>query len=89
METRKLVVTGKVQGVFYRKHTLEKAIELGISGTVMNRQDRSVEIVATGTAQQLDALIEWCWQGSPKSAVSGVTVTPLAPTHYRNFTIIR
>lgn len=89
METRQFIISGKVQGVFYRKHTLEKAQELGLSGTVQNRQDDTVEIIATGTPAQLDALAIWCWSGSPRSYVTGVAVTSVPLTQYRNFTIVR
>lgn len=75
--THHIFVSGKVQGVFYRKHTALTAHKLGITGWVRNLPDSRVEIMAEGTAEQLSALETWCQQGSPKAAVTGVVVTDL------------
>ncbi|HQV00232.1 MAG: acylphosphatase [Bacteroidia bacterium] len=64
-----LIVTGQVQQVFYRKYTVAKALELGITGYVENRNDGSVHIVANGNADSLTALENWCYTGSPLSKV--------------------
>ncbi|MCB0783112.1 MAG: acylphosphatase, partial [Flavobacteriales bacterium] len=48
MEHRRMVVRGRVQGVWYRKHTREKALELGLRGWVMNQPDGSVLVEAEG-----------------------------------------
>jgi acylphosphatase len=74
LKTVSIFVTGKVQGVWYRKYTVDKATELGITGYVKNRPDNSVYILATGTREQLDALAQWCYTGSPKSNVEHVEV---------------
>jgi len=60
MKTIKIKVEGQVQGVFFRQTTQEKARELGLKGTVKNCDDDSVEIIATGTKEQLDRLVTWC-----------------------------
>jgi acylphosphatase len=75
--------------VFYRQSTREKAIRLGIKGTVRNCEDDSVEIIATGTKEQLDQLIAWCWQGPPRAAVENVTIQELSLQQFNNFSIIR
>lgn len=72
MKTISIKVTGKVQGVWYRKYTVEKSVELGINGYVKNMPDKTVYILATGTQAQLNALVEWCYTGSPKSSVEQV-----------------
>lgn len=74
LKTISIIVSGKVQGVWYRKYTAEKATELGISGFVKNLPDDSVYILATGTDEQLNALVQWCYIGSPKSRVEKVEV---------------
>jgi len=89
MQTVKIIVIGKVQGVFYRQSTREKAIGLGIKGTVRNCDDDSVEIIATGTREQLDKLITWCKQGPPRAKVSDVTIQELSLQSFNNFSIIR
>jgi acylphosphatase len=89
MKTIQIKVEGKVQGVFFRKSTFEKAIELGIKGTVKNCEDNSVEIVATGVKKQLDELINWCWQGPSRAKVINVTTQELSLQTFNNFSIVR
>lgn len=74
LKTVSIIVSGKVQGVWYRKYTLDKAVELKLTGFVKNLPDDTVYILATGTAEQIQQLITWCWMGSPKSKVSNVIV---------------
>ena len=73
-KTVAITVRGKVQGVWFRKYTLDKAQQLQLTGTVRNTPDGDVAIVATGTEDQLADFVEWCWMGSPKSKVTSVTV---------------
>jgi acylphosphatase len=89
MQTIKIKVEGQVQGVFFRQSTQEKAKELGIKGTVKNCDDDSVEIIATGTKEQLDNLVTWCWKGPPKANVINVTTQELSLQPFYNFSIIR
>lgn len=89
MQTIRIKVDGEVQGVFFRQSTQEKASELGIKGTVKNCADDSVEIIATGTREQLDKLIAWCWEGPPRAAVTQVTVQDISLQQFYNFSIIR
>ena len=63
LQTISITVSGKVQGVFYRQSTKEMATSLGITGQVKNLSDGSVYIIATGTKEQLDKLVDWCRQG--------------------------
>ena len=73
----KVIVTGQVQGVWYRAHTHEAAQKRpGISGYVKNRSDGTVEAVFQGSRPDVDVMIEWCWTGSPNSSVTGVNVDP-------------
>jgi len=78
-------VTGKVQGVFYRKFVQTQAQKLGIEGTVQNLDDKSVLIYACGLADKLDDLIDLLYKGSPKSKIEDVVVEPLIQEkNYRN-----
>ncbi|HEX4956854.1 MAG TPA: acylphosphatase [Lacibacter sp.] len=74
LKTISIIISGKVQGVWFRKYTAEKAMELGIKGHVKNLPDDNVYILATGTEEQLQALVQWCYIGSPKSRVEKVQV---------------
>jgi len=70
------LVSGKVQGVFFRACTADKATEIGLTGIVRNLCDGRVEIYAAGSAQQLSVLNDWLYQGSPASEVTGVLCAP-------------
>jgi acylphosphatase len=70
-----LYVHGKVQGVFFRKYTNERASKLGLVGWVRNLPDGRVEVEAEGPDDQLQRLAMWCRDaGSPKSNVTAVDV---------------
>ncbi|WP_020650538.1 acylphosphatase [Solimonas variicoloris] len=65
-------VRGRVQGVFFRQSTRERADALGLSGWVENRPDGSVEGLACGAAPALDALREWLQHGPPRARVDAL-----------------
>lgn len=67
-----LRVVGRVQGVFYRASTLERAEALGLAGWVRNRKDGTVELVAEGPPEALDALHAWCRRGPQWAEVAAV-----------------
>ncbi len=74
MERVHIWVSGKVQGVWYRATTVEKARELGLRGWVRNLPDGRVEIVAEGPRGALEKLIAWCHEGPPLAVVDEVKV---------------
>ena len=69
-----IIVKGKVQGVFFRVSTVEKATALGVRGRVENLADGRVRIEAEGTGESLEKLAEWCGEGSPRATVESVEV---------------
>jgi acylphosphatase len=69
-----LKIHGRVQGVYYRASTVQKAQKLGLTGWVINCPDGSVEAVAEGARQKLDELIAWCRQGPTGARVASVDV---------------
>ncbi len=71
-QTISILVKGKVQGVFYRHSARQKALSLGVTGTVANRVDGSVLLVATAAKETLKELVNWCRQGPPKAVVHSV-----------------
>jgi acylphosphatase len=84
-----IVITGKVQGVYYRASALTKAREIGVNGFVQNCKDGSVYLEAEGTDEQLTALTLWCKSGPPSARVLGCEIEPGEVKHYSEFTIKR
>jgi len=80
-----LRITGKVQGVFFRATTVEKALALDLKGWVRNREDGSVEIHAEGTDADLHTLEEWCKSGPPTAKVESVISKPADEEGYTIF----
>jgi acylphosphatase len=72
---RRCHVSGRVQGVFYRASTRERARALGVTGYARNLPDGRVEVLACGAPSAVEALCSWLWQGSPASQVSAVDVS--------------
>ena len=68
------LVSGRVQGVFYRASAAAEARRLGLAGWARNLPDGRVEVVAAGEADALAALSDWLWKGPPAAAVDGVRV---------------
>ena len=89
MKAYQLKIHGLVQGVFFRKHTLEKAREIGLKGYVKNCKDGTVEVFAEGNEQQLDLLIMWCKIGPAKSRVDNVDIHEQPLKNFTSFSITR
>jgi acylphosphatase len=75
-ETRRYVVSGRVQGVGFRWFVEGEAAQLGITGWVRNRDNGTVEVMATGTREQLNALHARLRQGPRAARVDEVAVSP-------------
>jgi len=73
--TRRLVITGRVQGVGFRAFVYGHATKLGVDGFVRNRVDGSVEALIVGEAQKVEALIALCREGPPASRVAELKVS--------------
>ena len=69
------LVSGRVQGVFYRASTAERARALGVEGWARNLPDGRVEVVAAGAEERVQKLVEWLWEGSPAARVDAVEVS--------------
>ncbi|VVB96751.1 Acylphosphatase [uncultured archaeon] len=69
-------VSGKVQGVFFRSGTKDKADELGLTGWVRNLLDGRVEAVFEGEDGNVEKMVEWCRKGPEYARVRAVEVIP-------------
>ena len=78
MTTQRLRIIGRVQGVGFRYALQGEAQKLGLAGWVRNRSDGSVEALAQGPAQALEALTAWARRGPPGARVSELQITPAA-----------
>ena len=87
MITYRIHVIGRVQGVFFRASTREKATNLELRGWVKNQPDGSVLIEAEGDKDTLDQLIEWCKHGPPLSKVQEVNIESIPVIGYRDFKV--
>ncbi len=85
----KINVSGKVQGVWFRAKTKEKADELGVFGFVQNENDGSVYIEVSGETNTVYKFIQWLQIGSELSDVDQVCIEVNTAKHQRNFLINR
>ncbi len=72
MPTARFIVSGRVQGVFFRSSAREHALELGLTGHAKNLDDGRVEVLASGSIEALAALARWLQQGPPAAEVRQV-----------------
>ncbi|NKI19022.1 acylphosphatase [Spongiibacter sp. KMU-166] len=72
MKSLHLRITGRVQGVWYRRWTATTARKLGVNGWVRNRSDGSVEAVFSGPEDKVDELLARCWQGPENAHVEHI-----------------
>jgi acylphosphatase len=69
-----VVVTGRVQGVFFRAETRDRARSLGLGGWVRNAGDGSVEAVFEGPDERVESMVDWCRRGPAHAEVENVQV---------------
>ena len=81
MQTRHLIITGRVQGVGFRNYITHKARQFHVTGWVRNRLNGSVEAVIQGTPENVAAMVVRAHRGPPKSVVSSVTAGEGAGTY--------
>jgi acylphosphatase len=87
VEARRFVVRGRVQGVGFRWFVEREAAVLGITGWVRNREDGRVEVMATGTREQLSALYRRLQEGPRAARVDEVAVSPAPFLEAKSFGI--
>ena len=85
-----IIVSGRVQGVFFRVFTERRARKLGLKGSVQNLSDGTVGIVAEGSREKLQDLVDWCHSGPPLAKVKDVqTQWEESKNEFSSFTIQR
>ena len=71
----RLMIEGRVQGVWFRDSTRRQAIGLGVCGWAKNRPDGAVEVLAEGPEERVKKLVTWCLKGPPAARVAQVRET--------------
>lgn len=85
----RVIVSGRVQGVFFRAYTKKIAKKWRLSGWVKNRDDGKVEAVFEGPENRVKKMVKWCYQGSPTAEVEDVRATKEEPQDLKEFKIKR
>lgn len=75
VKSLRAIISGRVQGVWFRGWTEREAKKRGLDGWVRNLPDGTVEAVFSGPADAVDAMIEACWRGPPAARVLSVQVS--------------
>jgi acylphosphatase len=83
----KCLVSGRVQGVFFRASTREQALSLGIFGYARNLADGRVEVMACGERRAIDQFRSWLTRGPAAAQVTGVSCEPQDSLGYQSFTV--
>ena len=83
--TRHVIISGRVQGVWFRGWTKQQASSLGLTGWVRNRRDGTVEAIFQGDAADIDAMLNACWQGPPAASVVDIRVADGVLSNFHNF----
>lgn len=77
---RRVLISGVVQGVWFRAYTKEAAQDADVTGWVRNLHDGRVEAVFEGEEENVQQAVDWCYQGSPGSRVKNVVVMDEPPS---------
>ena len=89
MKCLQIIIRGKVQGVWFRVSTRNKAQELGVFGIVKNQSDGSVYVEVEGDESSLKKFVEWCYEGSEFSRVDTVEISEIEMKNFTDFKIMR
>lgn len=86
---QQIIITGNVQGVFFRQTALQKAQEWNIKGWIRNDASGTVTASAEGNEEDVARFVEWCRQGPPMARVDHVIVGDRPLEHFFHFEIRR
>ena len=82
----RVLVSGRVQGVWFREACRQEAVARGVTGWVRNREDGRVEAAVEGPTAAVDAVVAWCRTGPPRARVDAVATSveqPVGETGFR------
>lgn len=79
MICQRSLVSGRVQGVYYRATCVRKAESMGLAGYARNLPDGRVEVLACGVEAAVTEFVAWLWEGSAASKVTAVDTTGVDP----------
>lgn len=82
---RRVIVSGRVQGVFFRDTCRRLAADAGVAGSARNLGDGRLEVVLEGEADPVERLVAWCRSGPPQAVVTGVEVHDEEPVGESGF----
>ena len=89
MKTVQLIISGKVQGVFFRAKAKHVAEKYEIKGWIRNTADQKVEALITGEAENVNEFIKWCKTGPEKARVEEVAVYQKPAIRFESFEVVR
>ena len=84
---KRIIVSGRVQGVFFRDSCRKEANRLGVAGAARNLPDGTVEVIAEGEQEAVEALARWCKEGPSYADVRSVDVTDIGPMGSSRFKV--
>jgi acylphosphatase len=84
---RRVLASGRVQGVWFRESCREQAVAAGVAGSVRNRADGRVEIVLEGAASSVERVVAWCREGPRRARVDAVEVVDEPPVGESGFRV--
>jgi acylphosphatase len=84
---QRVLVSGRVQGVWFRESCREQAVAAGVAGSVRNLADGRVEAVLEGPAAAVDRVVAWCREGPRRARVEAVEVVDEAPVGEAGFKV--
>ena len=84
---RRAVVSGRVQGVWYRDSARREADRLGVAGSATNQRDGTVQLEVEGPSASVDAFLTWAADGLPRAQVDAILVEDLQPEGQAGFVV--
>ena len=87
VQRRRVLVSGRVQGVWFRQSCAEQARLQGVTGWIRNRPGGDVEAVFEGERSGVEAMVAWCRHGPVRAAVSQVQITAEEPEGFTGFSV--
>ncbi|MBI2101872.1 acylphosphatase [Candidatus Woesearchaeota archaeon] len=87
MKCTHLIVSGRVQGVYFRANVRDKALQLGLKGYAKNLPDGNVEVVAEGNGEKIKELVDFIKKGPGVASVTGIQMKHKEPENFKNFEV--